>query len=58
MSEDPGNDDGLVWGFMSGEAFVPLPKQPLLLAGLGPVPFDVELPSGQTRHVIAKPEEA
>jgi hypothetical protein len=56
--EDRGTDDGLVWGFMSGEVFIPLPKTPLLLAGLGPPPFQVVLPSEQVRHVIARPEEA
>jgi hypothetical protein len=49
-------DDGRVWGFMSGDRFVQLPKTPLLLAGLGPPPFDVTLPS-EVRHVIHQPPE-
>jgi len=57
MSDKNPNDDGLVWGFMSGERFIALPKQPMLLAGLGPPPFSVVLPSEQIRHVIAKPED-
>lgn len=62
MSEDTSDDDtvhdnGVVWGFMSGDTFVPLPKRPLLLAGLGPAPFSVVLPSGQTRHVINAPDK-
>jgi hypothetical protein len=29
-----------------------LPKQPMLLAEMGPPPFDVQLPSGEWRHVV------
>jgi hypothetical protein len=43
------------WGFLSGDLFVRLPKQPLLLGGYGPPPFDVKMPSGETRHVIYDP---
>ncbi len=28
------------------------------LAGLGPPPFDVTLPTGVVRHIIAQPESA
>ena len=49
-------DDELPWGFMNGEQWVPLPKVPLLLAGLGPPPFDVKLPSGEIRRVVHRPE--
>lgn len=45
------------WGYMRGETFIRLPKQPMLLAGLGPPPFDVELPTGRMRHVIEEPGE-
>lgn len=48
-------DDGQPWGFMSGQQWVPLPKTPLLLAELGPPPFEVKLPSGDIRHVIHRP---
>ena len=44
------------WGFMIDGEFILLPKQPLLLAGFIQPPFDVELPSGQTRHIIERPE--
>jgi hypothetical protein len=53
---DAEHDDGKVWGFMSGETFVRLPKTPMLLAGMGPPPFTVKLPSGEPRHVIHQPE--
>lgn len=43
------------WGFMEGDQFIPLPKQPMLIAGLGPPPFTVNLPDGRARHVIAEP---
>jgi hypothetical protein len=43
------------WGFMEGGKFTPLPKRPMLLACLGPPPFDVELPSGEVRHIIEEP---
>lgn len=52
-------DDGLPWGFVTEAGqWVPLPKIPLLLAGLGPPPFDVVLPSGATRHVVHAPPAA
>ena len=53
--EDLKNDDGREWGFISHETFVVLPKMPMLLAGLGPPPFDVKLPDGQMRHVVHRP---
>lgn len=53
MSEP--NDDGLPWGFLEDGAWRELPKQPMLLAGLGPPPFVVVLPSGP-RHVVHQPE--
>lgn len=49
--EKPDHD----WGFMLGDTFRKLPVEPLLLAGLGPPPFDVELPTGEIRHVISDP---
>ncbi len=42
-----------MWGFMEGDVFVGLPKGPMLAEGLGPPPFDVTLPNGSVRHVIA-----
>ena len=55
MSNRFPTDDELPWGFMNGETWVPLPKVPLLLAELGPPPFDVTLPSGEVRRVIHQP---
>lgn len=46
------------WGYMAAGEFRPLPLQPLLLAGLGPPPFDVTLPSGEIRHVVEEPQNA
>ena len=54
MSNDT-TDDGLPWGYMNGAVWIQLPKQPLLLAQLGPPPFEVVLPSGQVRHVVHQP---
>jgi hypothetical protein len=54
--EDLERDDGLEWGFLMRGTFIPLPKIPMLLAGLGPPPFDVVLPNKQIRHVIHRPE--
>jgi hypothetical protein len=49
-------DDGLPWGYITHDgAWRPLPKTPMLLAELGPPPFDVKLPSGEIRHVVHKP---
>lgn len=57
IAEDREHDDGRVWGYMSGDKFIPLPKQPFLLSLRGPPPFSVVLPSGETRHVIHDPNE-
>lgn len=43
------------WGVMEDGRFVPLPKQPMLDAELGPPPFDVTLPHGEVRHIIEDP---
>lgn len=49
-------DDGRPWGFLDEDgAWILLPKQPLLLAGLGPPPFFVTLPDGRVRHVVHRP---
>lgn len=53
--DDRMRDDGLIWGWMDGDLFVPLPKLPLLRNGLGPPPFDVTLPVGTVRHVVHDP---
>ena len=56
---DASRDDGRVWGFLLDNGiFIRLPKTPLLLAGLGPPPFDVTLPSGDIRHVVHQPGSA
>ncbi|HEY2617486.1 MAG TPA: hypothetical protein VGI78_09135 [Acetobacteraceae bacterium] len=62
MSED-GDDRvdrellaGPAWGFMLGDAFRQIPKMPLILAGFRAPPFDVTLPTGAIRHVIADPQ--
>lgn len=52
-NEERERDDGHSWGFLEGDQFIPLPKLPLLRAGLGPPPFNVELPSGHVRHVVS-----
>lgn len=53
----PAPDPELVqrpWGYMAGDEFRPLPKQPLEMAGKVP-PCDVEMPDGSIRHVIEAP---
>lgn len=50
------HDDGRPWGFITADgAWRELPKTPLLLAGLGPPPFRVTLPSGNVREVVHQP---
>ena len=50
------HDDGLPWGHITDDGvWHPLPKTPLLLADLGPPPFQVMLPSGQIRTVVHQP---
>lgn len=49
------NDDGRPWGFVEDGVWRALPKRPMLLAGLGPPPFTVELPGGP-REIIHQPE--
>jgi hypothetical protein len=46
-----------VWGYLRDGEFRALPKPPMELAGLGPPPFDVKLPSGEERHIVAQPFE-
>lgn len=49
-------DDGLPWGYIGKDgAWRPLPKTPMILAEMGPPPFDVTLPTGEIRHVIHEP---
>jgi hypothetical protein len=43
------------WGFILFGRFIPLPKTPMLMAKLGPPPFDVTLPGAQVRHVVVRP---
>lgn len=51
-------DDGRNWGFMvEPTIWIQIPKVPMLLANLGPPPFDVTLPSGEIRHIIHNPNE-
>jgi hypothetical protein len=50
--------DGPPWGYLMADGqFRELPKRPMVLGGLGPPPFRVELPTGEVRHIIFKPEE-
>lgn len=58
MTEETPHDDGKVWGWMDGDTFRPLPKGPMLMANLGPPPFDVTLPQGEIRHIIHAPDTA
>jgi hypothetical protein len=52
------HDDGKPWGHITNDGvWHLLPKTPLLLADLGPPPFQVMLPSGQVRHVVHEPPE-
>ncbi len=44
----------VTWGYMDGDVFRPLPKQPLLLHG-GTPPFDVTMWDGAVRHIIEDP---
>ena len=53
------NDDGRRWGFAEAGMWIELPKQPMLLAGLGPPPFDVTLPhTGEVRRITHDPGES
>lgn len=55
---DRSRDDGRIWGHIEDGKFHPIPKGPMLAAGLGPPPFDVTLwPDNRIRHVVHKPEE-
>ena len=60
MSDEIKHDDGRAWGFIDSEGvWRMLPKTPMLLANLGPPPFDVTLPHiGEDRHIIHNPAEA
>jgi len=50
------HDNGQLWGYIDREGvYRPLPKIPMLLANMGPPPFDVTLPSGEVRHIIDQP---
>lgn len=50
------HDDGQPWGYLdSTGAWRQLPKVPLLLAHMGPPPFDVKLPDGRVRRIIHDP---
>lgn len=48
-------DDGRPWGWICEGEWRAMPKIPMLLAGMGPPPFDVVLPTGLIRHVLHKP---
>lgn len=57
MSSKYPQDDNRPWGYIREDgSWIELPKTPLLLAGLGPPPFDVTTPSGEVRHVAHNPE--
>ena len=54
--KEPG-EDGQPWGFMREDGiWQRLPKTPMLLAALGPPPFEVKLPSGEMRRVVHEPK--
>jgi len=56
-NRDP-NDDGRPWGWIVDGVWREIPKIPLVLANLGPPPFDVTLAeSGEVRHIIHNPDE-
>lgn len=45
------------WGYINAMGvFIPLPKQPMIDAGLTEPPFDVQTPSGEIRHVVVDPD--
>lgn len=47
----------VIWGFVDSEGvFIETPKPPLVQAGYIEPPFTVTLPSGEVRHIIAKPK--
>jgi hypothetical protein len=49
-------DDGKDWGFMIETTWIKLPKTPMLLANLGPPPFEVAMPGrGTTRMIVHAP---
>jgi hypothetical protein len=48
-------DDGKRWGWVDEGIWRELPKLPMMLAGLGPPPFDVTLPNGTVRNVVHEP---
>jgi hypothetical protein len=53
MTHDNEHDDGRPWGHITSDGvWHELPKQPMLLAQLGPPPFQVTLPTGQVRLVV------
>lgn len=57
QSREHPTDDGLPWGYIIEDGtWRALPKTPMLLAMLGPPPFDVTLPSGEIRHIIHRPK--
>jgi hypothetical protein len=50
-------DTAKAWGYHDATgSFVELPKVPMLEAGMGPPPFTVRLPSGESRLVIEAPD--
>lgn len=58
VNENHEQDDGRPWGFMSdGWCWNEIPKLPILRAGIGPPPFEIELPGGQIRHIVHNPME-
>jgi hypothetical protein len=51
------NDDGLIWGHIENGIFWAIPKGPMVSAGLGPPPFQVQLPDGRVRNIVHQPED-
>jgi hypothetical protein len=47
-------DDTMVWGYWRDGVWMPLPKVPMTMAGLGPPPFNVTRPDGREIEVVAR----
>lgn len=45
------------WVYWIGDCCIPLPKLPMLNAGLGPPPFWVKTPMGEDRYVVYAPDD-
>ncbi len=50
-------DPSRPWVYWVGDCCIPLPKAPMINAGLGPPPFEVRLWNGEVRHVRYAPDD-